>query len=102
MLFAQISFSASIPEVPIRAVFSPSIQDGEAPRLPSCPLPELSKAKDKEFKNDTFKEIIEYKWLLEYDLSPKVKKVKKINKLLGIKNTVKILGFYLNHRRKKS
>ena len=28
-------------------MFSPSIQDGEAPRLPSCPLSELSKAKDK-------------------------------------------------------
>ncbi len=61
----------------------------------------LVKTKDKEFKKDILKEIVEYKWLLEYDLSPKVKKVKKLYKLLGIKNTVKILGFYLKHRRKK-
>ena len=61
----------------------------------------FSKSKDKEFKKGILEEIIQYKWLLEYDLSPKVKKVKKIYKLFGIKNTVKILGFYLNHRRKK-
>lgn len=61
----------------------------------------FSKSDDKEFKKEIFKEITEYKWLLEYDLSPKVKKVKKIYKIIGIKNTVKILGFYLNHRKKK-
>lgn len=61
----------------------------------------FSKSKDKEFKREILKEIIAYSWLLEYDLSPKVKKVKKTYKIFGIKNTVRILGFYLNHRRKK-
>ncbi|MBR2024469.1 MAG: glycosyltransferase family 2 protein [Clostridia bacterium] len=61
----------------------------------------LAKISDKEFKEEISKEIIEYKWLLKYDLSPKVKKVKKVYKFFGIKNTVKILGFYLNHRRKR-
>ena len=61
----------------------------------------LAKTSDKEFKKDILEKIIEYKWLLEYDLSPKVKKVNKFYKIFGIRNTIKILGFYLNHRRKK-
>ncbi|MBQ4510326.1 MAG: glycosyltransferase family 2 protein [Clostridia bacterium] len=61
----------------------------------------LVKTEDNEFKKSILNDIIEYKWLLEYDLSPKVKKVKKAYKLLGIKNTIKLLGFYLKHRRKK-
>lgn len=58
-------------------------------------------ADGKDFYNEIVNAIVEYKWMLDYDLSPKVKKVKKLSKIVGIKSTVRILGFYLNHRRKK-
>ena len=45
--------------------------------------------------------LMDYKWLLDYDLSPKVKKVKKYTKIFGLKITIKILGFYLKYRKKK-
>lgn len=61
----------------------------------------LAKTSDMEFKKDILEKIIEYKWLLTYDLSPKVKKVNKLYKIIGIKNTIKALGFYLKYRRKK-
>ena len=47
---------------------------------------------DKEIK----KEVLEFKKILNYDISKKVKMVKVLSKILGINNTGKILGMYIN------
>lgn len=58
---------------------------------------ELLPEKDKHIR-DKFKL---YTYLLSYDINPKVKMVKKINKILGFNITVKILGYYLKFRPKR-
>lgn len=55
----------------------------------------------KDFRRGVLNEIIQYRWLLDYSLNPKVRRTRKMCKLLGIKCTVKILSFYLKHRRSK-
>lgn len=46
------------------------------------------------------KELLKYKWLLNYTANPKVKKVAFINNLFGIKITELILRFYMHKIRK--
>lgn len=46
------------------------------------------------------KEIFEYKWLLEFDMSNKVKKVKKVSKFMGINICSKILGIFIDFKTK--
>lgn len=45
-------------------------------------------------------ELMQYKWLLNYTASPKVRKASLVNKLFGIKATECVLRFYTNHIRK--
>ena len=49
---------------------------------------------DKIIQNAKRKELMPYKWLLEYTLNPKVKKVAIINKLFGIRVTEYVLKTY--------
>ncbi|MBQ8840656.1 MAG: glycosyltransferase [Clostridia bacterium] len=58
----------------------------------------LIKTKDKQFKKNITTKVKELKWLLNYDLHPKVKRVRRLAKFLGISMTIKGLGFYLKHR----
>ena len=53
---------------------------------------------DKKTRKDLIKKAEKYAWLLQYDLSPKVKKVAKLARYVGLKNTIRILGFYIKHR----
>lgn len=46
------------------------------------------------------KELMNYKWLLDYTSNPKVRKAAFVNKLFGIKVTELVLKFYTNHLRK--
>lgn len=46
------------------------------------------------------KELMNYKWLLDYTFNPKVRKAAFMNKLFGIKVTELVLKFYTNHLRK--
>ncbi len=46
------------------------------------------------------KELMNYKWLLDYTSNPKVRKAAFMNKLFGIKVTELVLKFYTNHLRK--
>lgn len=46
------------------------------------------------------KELMQYKWLLNYTTNPKVRKAALVNKLFGIKVTELILKFYTNYIRK--
>lgn len=50
---------------------------------------------------DTFKKLKSYSWLLEYDINPKVKKVKMYKRFLGLNLTVKLLKLYQKKRRSK-
>lgn len=45
-------------------------------------------------------ELNKYKWLLKYNINPKVKKAAMVNKFLGIKVTELVLRFYNNRVRK--
>lgn len=45
-------------------------------------------------------ELIQYKWLLNYTVNPKVRKAAFVNKLFGIKVTEWVMKFYTNHIRK--
>lgn len=45
-------------------------------------------------------ELMQYKWLLNYTVNPKVRKAAFVNKLFGIKVTEWVLKFYTNHIRK--
>lgn len=60
----------------------------------------LARIDDKAFVKQRMRELKEYKWLLTFDLVPKVKKVARIAKIIGITNTIKLLQFYIKHRRK--
>ena len=46
------------------------------------------------------KELMQYKWLLNYTANPKVRKAAFVNKLFGIKVTELMLKFYTNYIRK--
>lgn len=46
------------------------------------------------------KEIEEFKWLLQYDVHPKVRRVNKLIKYIGWTLSMKLLSFYLNNRDK--
>lgn len=46
------------------------------------------------------RELMQYKWLLNYTVNPKVRKAAFVNKLFGIKVTEWVLKFYTNHIRK--
>lgn len=46
------------------------------------------------------KELMQYKWLLNYTANPKVHKAAFVNKLFGIKATEWVLKFYTNYVRK--
>lgn len=46
------------------------------------------------------RELIQYKWLLNYTANPKVRKAAFVNKLFGIKVTEWVLKFYTDHIRK--
>lgn len=46
------------------------------------------------------KELMQYKWLLNYTTNPKVRKAALVNKLFGIKMTEWLLKFYMHHLRK--
>lgn len=50
---------------------------------------------------ETFNKLKSYSWLLDYDISPKVKKVKIAKRFLGLNLTVKLLKLYQNKRRSK-
>lgn len=60
----------------------------------------LARIDDKAFVKQRMRELKEYKWLLTFDFSPKVKKVARIAKIIGITNTMKLLQFYIKHRGK--
>ena len=49
---------------------------------------------------DMQKELMQYKWLLNYTTNPKVRKAAFVNKLFGIKITKLVLMFYMNHIRR--
>ena len=49
---------------------------------------------------DMQKELMQYKWLLNYTTNPKVRKAAFVNKLFGIKITKWVLMFYMNHIRR--
>lgn len=61
-------------------------------------LGELGKIKNRAYKKKTLKSLEDYKFLLNYNLNPKVQKVAKLFKLLGFKITAKILQLYLKYR----
>lgn len=52
----------------------------------------------KEIRWDYWKFMHRYKYLLEFTIHPKVKKVNKVYKMVGLKPTAWILRYYLNHR----
>lgn len=53
-----------------------------------------------EFAQKKHKELLQYKWLLNYTLNPKVRKAALVNKIFGIKITEWVLKFYLKHVKK--
>lgn len=54
--------------------------------------------KSKKEKKEILELIKNSKWLLNYNLNPKTKKVSLCNRFFGIKFTCTLLGFYINHR----
>ena len=53
---------------------------------------------DKSLRNEYYKKLKIYKWLLKYHQNPKVKKVALINSLFGFKVTRYFLEFYFSRR----
>lgn len=51
--------------------------------------------------NKTYTELKSYDWLLDFDLNPKVRLVKRAKMLFGLPLTIKMLKFYNNHRKCK-
>lgn len=49
---------------------------------------------------ETKHELLQYKWLLNYTVNPKVRKAAFVNKLFGIKVTEWVLNLYTNYLRK--
>lgn len=58
----------------------------------------VNKLENKKVKKEIIAELKNLKWLLKYDLHPKVKKVKVATRILGIGATIKLLGVYLKYR----
>jgi len=58
----------------------------------------LHRVDDRAYRRTMMAKLKSYRWLLQYDLSPKVKKVAKLNSLIGLPLTVKILGLYIKYR----
>lgn len=54
---------------------------------------------DKSLRDEYYKKLKSYKWLLKYRQNPKVKKVALINSLLGFRVTRYFLEFYFSNRR---
>lgn len=50
---------------------------------------------------ETYKKLKSYSWLLNYDLNPKVKKVKTAKRFFGLELTVRLLKLYQKKRRSK-
>lgn len=51
--------------------------------------------------DETYKKLKSYSWLIDYDVNPKVKKVKMFKRFLGLNLTVKFLKLYQKKRRSK-
>ena len=54
----------------------------------------------KEEKNEKYKELLRYKWLLKYKQNPKVRNVSMAYSVLGIKAVEYLLRFYINRKYK--
>jgi len=54
----------------------------------------------KEEKNEKYKELLRYKWLLKYKQNPKVRNVSIAYSVLGIKAVEYLLRFYINRKYK--
>ena len=52
----------------------------------------------KEEKNEKYKELLRYKWLLKYKQNPKVRNVSMAYSVLGIKAVEYLLRFYINRK----
>lgn len=59
----------------------------------------IVRAKDRKFKKEFIKNLIKYKWLMEYDLCPKVKKAKKVYSFFGLRAMIKVMGLYIKYGR---
>ncbi len=59
----------------------------------------IVRAKDKKFKKEFIRKLVKYKWLMKYDMCPKVKKAKKIYSTLGFYAMTKVLGLYIKYGR---
>jgi hypothetical protein len=59
----------------------------------------IVRATDRKFKRSFIKKLIEFKWILKYDLCYKVKKAKKVYSLLGIRAMISVLGLYIKFGR---
>ncbi len=58
----------------------------------------LARIKDRAYVKKLIQKLKIYKWLLNYDLIPKVRKVKIAYKVLGISTTLRLLQFYIKVR----
>ncbi len=59
----------------------------------------LVRAKDTKFKNSLIKQMKNYKWLMNYDMCPKVKKAKSIYSFFGLRVMIKVMGLYVKYGR---
>ncbi len=53
------------------------------------------------YDRETYKKLKSYSWLIDYDINPKVKKVKLFKRCLGLNMTVRFLNLYQKKRRSK-
>ncbi len=49
-------------------------------------------------KKEWWPELQNYKWLLDYDLNPKVRMISRVNRIFGLRNTVRIMGAYRRYQ----
>ncbi len=59
----------------------------------------LVRMKNHEFKEKMVKKIKSYRWLLKYDLAPRVKKTGWVGRLFGIRALIFVLGLYIKYGR---
>ncbi len=59
----------------------------------------IVRATNKKFKTDFIKKLIKYKWLMQYDMCPKVKKAKKVFAIFGLRVMIKVMGLYIRFGR---
>ena len=50
-----------------------------------------------EIREEKRRELLEYEWLLQYTINPKVRLTGFIRRIVGIRNTERILNWYQNH-----